>query len=284
MQSGSIESAKNRSSSSSARRRSMNWPIWLPMVPSMLSSSVSGSRISRLKNSMTPTTSPCTEIGNPKRGMQLRHGRRWCAWEVVVLGDIGDEGRLGGRPDPTGQTDASLERRVAAQGLEIDKRRIREVPRVDTAETIGVPVDLPEGAVLPPERGANRLEDARDRVRESSRFGHDPGRRVFGGKASSTGALDLSNSSVNLHLCAAILAPVEAAVPCHRNSHRRSFCAGRRSSGQGRTIPERRRAAGAGARELVARPTAAMLRPVKGQLPGSSRSSHGAGTADSRCR
>ena len=43
----------------------MNMPIWLPTVVSIDSSSASGSRISRLKNSMTLSTSPRSRTGNP---------------------------------------------------------------------------------------------------------------------------------------------------------------------------------------------------------------------------
>ena len=46
--------------------RSRNWPIWLPTAPSISSSSSSGCRISRLKNSSTPITSSETWTGKPR--------------------------------------------------------------------------------------------------------------------------------------------------------------------------------------------------------------------------
>src|SRR5215510_12099515 len=44
----------------------MNWPIWLPSVAIRLSSSSSGSRMSWLKNSITPKTSLPSKMGTPK--------------------------------------------------------------------------------------------------------------------------------------------------------------------------------------------------------------------------
>ena len=49
---------------SSACLRSTNWPIWLPMAPTMASRSGSGWRISGLKNSRTPSTFPRATTGN----------------------------------------------------------------------------------------------------------------------------------------------------------------------------------------------------------------------------
>ncbi len=44
----------------------MNCPIWVPIAVSMRSRSSSGCRISRLKNSITPTTVYPSRIGNPR--------------------------------------------------------------------------------------------------------------------------------------------------------------------------------------------------------------------------
>jgi hypothetical protein len=62
----SSERVKNRSSSSCARRLSTKSPIWLPTLVSIERRSSSGSRISRLKNSITLCTSPRRRMGNPK--------------------------------------------------------------------------------------------------------------------------------------------------------------------------------------------------------------------------
>ncbi len=50
----------------------MNMPIWLPIVAIIASSSASGARISRLKNSMTPSTSPRRLRGNPNAPWSLQ--------------------------------------------------------------------------------------------------------------------------------------------------------------------------------------------------------------------
>ena len=44
----------------------MNWPIWLPIERVLCTSSSSGARLSRLKNSMMPRTSLPNRIGNAK--------------------------------------------------------------------------------------------------------------------------------------------------------------------------------------------------------------------------
>ena len=66
MQSMSRDMRNSVFSSSSARLRSTNCPIWLPIIDSWSSRSWSGSRISRLKNSSTPSTMPPSLIGKPK--------------------------------------------------------------------------------------------------------------------------------------------------------------------------------------------------------------------------
>jgi len=65
MHSMSSDIVKKVASSSSARLRSMNCPIWLPTVPRSSSSGSSGSSISRLKNSITPSTRSPSRMGNP---------------------------------------------------------------------------------------------------------------------------------------------------------------------------------------------------------------------------
>jgi hypothetical protein len=61
--------ARNRDSfartSSSTRRRSTNWPTWLPRAPIVASRRSSGSCASSEKNSMTPTTPRGLRSGKP---------------------------------------------------------------------------------------------------------------------------------------------------------------------------------------------------------------------------
>ena len=49
----------------------MNCPIWLPMVAIMSSMSRSGCRMSWLKNSMTPRTSPPSRMGKPNAACNI---------------------------------------------------------------------------------------------------------------------------------------------------------------------------------------------------------------------
>ncbi len=57
---------KKRSSSSAAHLRSTYRPTWLPMALIIASRSGVGSRMSRLKNSITPSTLGPRRIGRPK--------------------------------------------------------------------------------------------------------------------------------------------------------------------------------------------------------------------------
>ena len=60
---------------SSARLRSMNWPIWLARAETVRIRASSGSRVSWVKNSMIPKTAPWSEERDRQGGVKAR-GRR----------------------------------------------------------------------------------------------------------------------------------------------------------------------------------------------------------------
>ena len=160
---------KKRSSSSCARRRSMNMPISLPTVVSIESSSSSGSRISGLKNSSTLCTSPRRQDRKAKRRVQPLAG--------------GDDARAGsstsrvtsgiqagwplaqtrpGKPTPFANVDS------AADGVELGQIAPRQVPDVRAAEHAGFAIDGPQRAVHPAERFADRFAGFAAPLRRSS--------------------------------------------------------------------------------------------------------------------
>jgi hypothetical protein len=135
-----------------------------------------------------------------ERGVQLLAGRYRRPREVAVLQDVGDERRLPRRPYASRQPHAALEQRSAAERLELVESRAGQVPDRDATEYIPFNIDAPEGAVLPIERRANRLEDAWRGVREARRLGQYPCRGVLGRHPSLGGpAVTTSSAGVRRH-------------------------------------------------------------------------------------
>ena len=138
----------------------------------------SGCRISRLKNSITPITwSPMT-IGKPNARVQPSMAAADARGNSRP-GDVRDEGGLCRSP----RLGRAVRRRARTWSPGCSRRsgerRARWVPDLDAAEAVGVRIDLPECAVLPPERRADGLENPRRCVGEASRLRQHARRRVF---------------------------------------------------------------------------------------------------------
>ena len=197
----SIDSVKNRSSSCSARRRSMNMPISLPTADSIESRSSSGSRISRLKNSSTLSTSPWRRMGNPNAACSPSRAAIGARGKFVSFVTSGihagwrDVQTRPGRPRPG----ANVQVRLAASNSGNDASGA--VPDLGAAQHVRRVVDRPERAVIPAERLADRLEDPRrglvDRRRGEQRACGDvlggqppiPGTRRGGGSLHDDGSI-----------------------------------------------------------------------------------------------
>ena len=191
MHSMSSDSVKKRSSSSCARRRSMNMPIWLPTLASIESRSASGSRISRLKNSITLRTSPRSRTGNPNaawspsRAATSARGK-FASWTTsgIQAGSACAQTRPG-RPIPR----ANVVSRLAASNR---GNRLTGPSRSRRSGALGLAVDLPERAVLPAERLADRLENLRRGFGEGGGLDQRAGDHVLGRQSSSANPLPLS--------------------------------------------------------------------------------------------
>ena len=174
---------KNRSSSSCARRRSRNMPIWLPMVVSIESRSASGGRISRLKNSITLSTSPRSRMGNPNAAWspsRAATGARGkfssCVTSGIHTGSPFAHTRPGS-PVPRGKVD---ERLTALNSGNCGGRRREDL---GTAQDVVLAIDVPERAVLPVERAADRFEDPRHGLGERRGLDERAGNHVLGPQA-----------------------------------------------------------------------------------------------------
>ncbi len=159
----------------------MNMPIWLPTVESIESRSASGSRISRLKNSMTLSTSPRSRTGKPnaawrpsRAAMPARGKFASCTTSGIHAGSPLAQTRPG-RPMPR------LNVAAAARLVELGEPQQRGVPDLGAAERVSLAVDRPERAVLPSERLADRLEDFRGRFVYGRRVEERARRDILGG-------------------------------------------------------------------------------------------------------
>ena len=96
MQSRSRDSVKNRSSSSSARFRSTNRPIWLPTVVSIAQQIRVGLADLAAEELHDPEDLGAPQHGEAERGVQARPvgGRR--SREVRIVDDVGNPGGLRG--------------------------------------------------------------------------------------------------------------------------------------------------------------------------------------------
>src|SRR5215475_2087492 len=108
---------------SSARWRSMHWPIWLPRVAIRVTRSGSGCRTAWLNTSMTPRTSPPSTMGKPQAACSPARAARG-AQQARVLDDIGyADGRPAG-PDTARQ--AALGPKRARPGGGLKRRGVDE--------------------------------------------------------------------------------------------------------------------------------------------------------------
>ena len=128
-----------RAPPSSAWRRATNWPTWLPSTRIVSSSCSSGSRSSREKNSITPTT-PSRAAAAGSRTPRAGRTRRAASarGKFAVLGRVDDPGRLArlerrgpGRPSPG----ASVIRSLSASNSGAPSAR---VPGADAAQPLVV--------------------------------------------------------------------------------------------------------------------------------------------------
>ena len=166
----SRDTVKKRSSSSAERLLSTYTPICAPTVPRVRTRSSSGCRMSRLKNSITPSTSFPRSMGIAKALRRPTRAAIGCPREVVVLRDVGDPRRPAGRPDAAGQTRPTGERHLAADGNELLEVRRAFLPAAHPAHCRPGPIHLPQGAVLPAEGPADGMEHARRGVGERCRL------------------------------------------------------------------------------------------------------------------
>ena len=140
---------KKRSSSSCARRRSTNSPIWLPTLVSIDSRSSSGARISRLKNSITLSTSPRSRIGNPNAACRPSRAATCARGKLVSCTTSGIQAgsplaqTRPGSPTPR----ANVEARLMASNS--GKCGGGSRPDLRAAKDVGAAIDGPERAVLP---------------------------------------------------------------------------------------------------------------------------------------
>ena len=100
-------------------------------------------------------------------------------WKVVIGDDVGNPRGLAARPHASRKPDAAREGHPTADGSELGHRDRRLMPGVHAAQHIGMGVQVPHRAMVPVERFANSLEDARHRFREGCRFGKRAGADVF---------------------------------------------------------------------------------------------------------
>ena len=182
----SSESVKNRSSSSCARRRSTNRPIWLPMLVSIDSRSSSGARISRLKNSITPRTSPRSRMGNPNAAWSPSRAAIGGAREIRVLDDVGNPRRLRRWPrrGPAGRCRGGTWM-PWLDGVELREVALKRRSRSRrAAQDVRLPIDRPERAVLPAERACRWPRGSSARPRRTSTPRPAPGHHVLGRESS----------------------------------------------------------------------------------------------------
>ena len=108
--------------------------------------------------------------GGMEPGPPGRRGPR----KIVVAGDVGYPGGRTIFPNAPGQADAPFERGHRGGRGEFLQRESRGMPRAGAAHALSRPIDLPDGAALPAERVAHRLDHARRRLLERWRFGECP--------------------------------------------------------------------------------------------------------------
>ena len=105
-----------------------------------------------------------------ERGMEPDAFGRRGSRKVVVASDVGYPRRLAMLPDASRQADAAREcRRQGGRG-ELIECESGGMPGPGAAHELSRPIDLPDGAALPAERVADRLDHARRRLFERRRL------------------------------------------------------------------------------------------------------------------
>ena len=139
----------------------------------MASSSGVGSRMLRLKNSITPiTVAPCS-TGTAEGRVQANLSRDWRARKIRVAGHVGYPRRLARRPDAAGQADPGANVGSCRRAANSSNGQRRRLPHADALEHVAGAVDFPQGAVLPAEALADRPEHPRHRLDQRGRFRQD---------------------------------------------------------------------------------------------------------------
>src|SRR5215204_2328100 len=95
-----------RSSSASAHLRSMNCPTCPPIPSNRASTAAFGSRMSVLKNSITPQKPAGTDDRKAKRAVQAVLRRRRRPWEVRVVDNVSNTRGSPGAPNPARKPNA----------------------------------------------------------------------------------------------------------------------------------------------------------------------------------
>ena len=169
-QSRSRDIEKNRSSSSSARLPPTKRPSCPPTAVSIDSSSSSGCRISRLKNSITPRTSAPRRMGNPNAACsptRAATGPRG-KFESVVTSGIQAGCRLAhtrpGSPTPR------VEPRLLAEGGELVELQRLVVPGRRGVERRRLAAHHPQPSILPVQGLADGLQHSRRRFDDGGGF------------------------------------------------------------------------------------------------------------------
>src|SRR6476620_7449710 len=153
------------------------------MVASMLSSSRSGSLISRLKNSITPKTSLPRRMGKPKAACSPS---RWAmaargkfssgTTSEMYSGSTLDHTRPGS-PKPGTKVNS----RLTLSNSGIFYRRL--MPKLDTAQHRGLPVHAPERAHVPSQTFAHGAQYSQSDLFDRGRFRQDLRDRVLHAEA-----------------------------------------------------------------------------------------------------
>src|SRR4029450_4191046 len=172
--------------SSSARRLATNCPTSLPSTRIVQSTRSSGSRSLREKNSITPTTPRGLLSGNPKAAwspLRLAASARGkfasSGTSEIQIASSRASTRPGRPPRGARRIRPRSGSTAGAPPALQPRRPPAAVPGADAAEPLGLGVDLPDRAELPPELFADRLKHGGVDLDRVVLFREDPGDRVL---------------------------------------------------------------------------------------------------------
>jgi hypothetical protein len=158
MQNRSRESVKNWLSCSCASRCPMNSPIW----PADRAQQLEQFRIRRpelpAEELHHARDLPVGDDREAERGMQPVARGHSPRGEIGILQHVGDPGGFPRGPDPARQSHAGREAHATARLDEHVEAEGGHRPRGHAAQDVGGTVHLPESAVLPSQRLADRAE------------------------------------------------------------------------------------------------------------------------------